>query len=120
MRLRTVILMACVAMVLAFGWTAMVQAQSQKVYTFSWYHDGVGTDAYNVVVDGGAPLVVPMAACSGNGAARLCSADVTLTTSVDHTVTIQAVNIFGVNVSDPFSATAPKTKPTGVTAKVKQ
>lgn len=119
MRTRTAILAACVAAVLAFGWTAMVQAQSQKTYTFSWYHDGVGTDSYAVTVDGGTPLSVPMTACTGTGATRLCSADVTLTTSVDHTVIVQAVNIFGVNASDPFAAGPPKGKPVGVTGKVK-
>lgn len=119
MRVRTVLLAMGVMLALAFGWTAMVQAQSQKTYTFSWYHDGVGTDSYTVTVDAGTPLSVPMTACAGTGATRLCSADVTLTTSVDHTVIVQAVNIFGANASDPFAAGPPKGKPVGVTGKVK-
>lgn len=117
MRLRTAVLATLVLFVLAFGWTALIQAQSQKTYTFSWYHDGVGTDSYNVIVDAGTPLVVPMTACSGTGATRLCSASVVLTTNVSHAVVIEAVNIFGVNDSDPFPAGPPKGKPVGVTAK---
>jgi hypothetical protein len=117
MRFRTAILAVCVMAALAFGWTSAVQAQSQKTFTFSWYHDGVGTDSYNIVVDGGAPLSVPMTACTGTGSTRLCSASVTLTTNVDHTVLIKAVNIFGTNDSDPFPAGPPKGKPVGVTAK---
>lgn len=121
MRLRTAVLaLLCVAALL-FGWTAVVQAQSQKAYTFFWYHDGVGTDSYNVVVDGGTPINVPSnsTVCVGTGATRLCTmpTTITLTTNVSRTVTVSAVNIFGVNDSDPFPAGPPKGKPTGVGAK---
>lgn len=119
MRFRTAVLAVMVLLALAFGWTAALQAQAQKTYTFSWNHDGVGTDSYNVIVDGGTPLSVPMTACTGTvgDPARLCSAQLTLVVNVDHNVVIEAVNIFGVKASDPFSAAPPKGKPTGVTAK---
>ena len=109
MRFRTAALAACVLVALAFGWTAAVQARADKLVTFSFYHDGVLTDSYVVTVDG---AVVPVTVtCTGTGDARLCATPITLTTGVQHTIVVQAVNILGTNDSLPFPAGPPRGKP---------
>jgi hypothetical protein len=113
MRVRTAVLAACVLALLAFGPTALL-AQNQHTYTFSFYHDGINTDSYTIIVDGTA--VPTTVTCTGTGATRLCSTPLTLTMDVAHTIIYQAVNIMGVKAAlSPFTAAPPSTPPSGAT-----
>ena len=118
MRFRTIVLMLCVAVALGFGWTAAIQAQAQKTFVFFWTHDGVQTDSYLVTIDAGTPIMVPTTACTGVMPTRICTVEAPLTMNMQHTVLVQAVNIYGVVDADPFRP-GPPNKPTGVGGRVK-
>jgi len=104
-----------VAVILAVGAFALVQAQAPRTYTCLWTHDGVGTDTYQIVVDGTVAVTVPndLAHCPA-ATPRVCSSPLTMTTNVAHTVVIRAVNTFGEASSDPFSAAPPASRPGAV------
>jgi hypothetical protein len=90
------------------------QSQTPRTYTCTWNHDGVGVEAFVVLVDGAAaPTTVT---CNGAGPTRLCSTPLTMAASVPHTIIVKAVGAFGEAASDPFVA-APPSKPAGVLVK---
>jgi hypothetical protein len=113
-RIRTGVLALLVAVVLGFGWTAVV-AQGNQNYTCTWTNDGVLVDGYQIVVDGVATTVT--ATCTGSGAARTCTAPFTMSVNMNHTVTVVAFNAFGSVVSPPFSAAPPQGAVGAVTVK---
>jgi hypothetical protein len=104
-----------VAVILALGAFAVVRAQAPRTYTCLWNHDGVGTDTYQILVDGTVSVTVPndVAHCPAV-TPRVCSSPLTMTTNVAHVVIIKAVNTFGEASSDPFAASPPANRPAAV------
>jgi hypothetical protein len=89
-----------------------------RTYTCYWTHDGTNADdRYRILVDGVVAVdTVPLSACSVAGTVRSCTSPLTMTTNVNHVVTVQAVNIFGEASAPPFAANPPKS-PAGVGVK---
>jgi hypothetical protein len=116
MRKLTIALVFLVAATLGY-WTTTF-AQTNHTYTCSWTHDGAGTDSYTITVDGVATVtgILP-SACSGTPPARVCTAPLTMTQNVPHTVVVEAVNVFGMVASSPFPASPPSSQPLAVTVK---
>jgi hypothetical protein len=111
---RTMVLATCVLAVLV-GF-AIVYAQGNKTYTLEFDHSGVNTTGYAVIVDNGTPVPLVSPTCTGTGASRHCVSTVTMTTGVNHSVTVSATGPFGTLVSDPF-VSSPPDKPAGVVVK---
>jgi hypothetical protein len=86
-----------------------------RTYTCLWTHDPAGgvADEFQMWVDGALSVTVPPTACTGTPVLA-CQSPLTMTTQVNHLVTVKAVNIFGEATSIPFTA-APPGRPAGVT-----
>ncbi len=100
-----------VAFLAALLYAVPAQAQQTRVYTLYWTHDGANTESYAQVVDGVRTTICTVSACTctGSGAARQCSAPITLTFGVEHSVSVVAVGLFGEAESVPFPARPPGT-----------
>jgi hypothetical protein len=107
MRWKTLTLLILVALALGVGYTATF-AQTNYTYTCSWQQDGVNTDAYTILVDGTAAVTgITATACTGTGAARICTSPLTMTQNVLHTVVIRSIGTFGQVDSDPLPTAPP-------------
>lgn len=89
-----------------------------RTYTCYWTHDGTNADdRYRILVDGVVAVdSVALSACAVAGTVRTCQSPLTMTTNVNHVVTVQALNIFGEASAPPFAANPPK-PPAGVGVK---
>jgi len=102
MRIRKFILM--LVMLLFAG---VASAQTTRVYTLQFNHDGVNTESYEVVVDGTRTAITPV--CTGVADARVCTSPLPLTYGVEHSVNVVAVGLFGeASGPIPFVCTPPK------------
>jgi hypothetical protein len=110
---------AVVALLLLTLWPLRAQTPGPpRTYTCYWTHDGTNADdSYRILVDGVATVQsVPLSACTVVNTTRTCTSPLTMTTNVNHVVTVQALNIFGEASAPPFAANPPK-PPAGVGVK---
>jgi hypothetical protein len=112
---------AVLAVVTSLVWLVPVRAQTPgppRTYTCYWTHDGTNADdSYRILVDGVVAVdSVALSACAVAGTVRTCQSPLTMTTNVNHVVTVQALNIFGEASAPPFAANPPK-PPAGVGVK---
>jgi hypothetical protein len=109
-------IVALVVMALGLSVVPAAQPGPPRTYTCQWTHDSSGgaAESFQILVDGAVSVTVnPATACSGTPVLA-CTSPLTMTTQVNHTVIVQAVNLFGEANSVPFTA-APPVRPAGVT-----
>lgn len=118
---RTVSIAAAFFVFAWLGFLTVGHAQTPgppRTYTCYWTHDGTNADdSYRILVDGVAVVQsVPLSACTVVNTTRTCTSPLTMTTNVNHVVTVMALNIFGEASAPPFAANPPKS-PAGVGVK---
>ena len=110
---------AVIALLLLTLWPLRAQTPGPpRTYKCYWTHEGTNADDnYRILVDGVVAVdTVPLSACTVVNTTRSCTSPLTMTTNVDHVVTVQALNIFGEASAPPFAANPPKS-PAGVGVK---